>query len=64
MLLCRSSAAYHGGGRASIAFVPVEGLPGSLLGLVLPRTTSTPQARAFAQTLEETLAAPCTAFPV
>ncbi|MFF5256542.1 LysR family transcriptional regulator [Streptomyces leeuwenhoekii] len=56
MLLCRSSAAYHGGGRSSIAFVPVEGLPDSLLGLVLPRATSTPQARAFARILDETLA--------
>ncbi|MEU1053205.1 LysR family transcriptional regulator [Streptomyces sp. NPDC005876] len=58
MLLCRSSAAYHGGGRSSIAFVPVEGLPGSLLGLVLPRATGSPGARAFAQALGDTLAEP------
>ncbi|HZF87482.1 LysR family transcriptional regulator [Streptomyces sp.] len=55
MLLCRSTAEYHGR-RSSIAFVPVEGLPDSLLGLVLRRDNSTPQARAFAQAVGETLA--------
>ncbi|GHE92899.1 LysR family transcriptional regulator [Streptomyces fumanus] len=58
MLLCRSSAEYHGSGRSSLAFVPVEGLPGSLLGLVLRRASSSPQARAFAQALAETLTEP------
>ena len=55
MLLCRSTAEYHSG-RASLAFVPVEGLPDSLLGLVLRRDTVTPQARAFARAVGETLA--------
>ncbi|AIR97064.1 LysR family transcriptional regulator [Streptomyces glaucescens] len=55
MLLCRSTARYHSG-RASLAFVPVEGLPDSRLGLVLPRGTGTPQARAFARVVGESLA--------
>jgi DNA-binding transcriptional LysR family regulator len=55
MLLCRSTAEYHSS-RASLAFVPVEGLPDSLLGLVVRRDTVTPQARAFAQAVGETLA--------
>ncbi|MET9950597.1 LysR family transcriptional regulator [Streptomyces sp. NPDC006339] len=54
MLLCRSTAEYHGH-RRSLAFVPVEGLPDSLLGLVLRRGSATPQARAFARALGETL---------
>lgn len=55
MLLCRSTAEYHGH-RGSIAFVPVEGLPDSLLGVVLRRRTGTPQAQAFAEVVAETLA--------
>ncbi|MEU7027668.1 LysR family transcriptional regulator [Streptomyces sp. SBR177] len=55
MLLCRSTAEYHGH-RGSIAFVPVEGLPDSLLGVVLRRGNGTPQAEAFAQVVAETLA--------
>ncbi|MFI8104590.1 LysR family transcriptional regulator [Streptomyces sp. NPDC086023] len=54
MLLCRSTAEYHGR-RSSIAFVPVEGLPDSLLGLVRHREHATPQAQAFAQAVGETL---------
>ncbi|MFF8599641.1 LysR family transcriptional regulator [Streptomyces sp. NPDC015232] len=55
MLLCRSTAEYHGH-RGSIAFVPVEGLPDSLLGVVLRRGNGTPQAEAFARVVAETLA--------
>ncbi|MGW3561931.1 LysR family transcriptional regulator [Streptomyces sp. NPDC000963] len=55
MLLCRSTADYHGS-RSSIAFVPVEGLPDSLLGVVFRRVNPAPQARTFAQAVDETLA--------
>ncbi|MEV6331814.1 LysR family transcriptional regulator [Streptomyces sp. NPDC051909] len=54
MLLCRSTAEYHGH-RGSIVFVPVEGLPDSLLGVVLRRRSGTPQAQAFAEVVGETL---------
>lgn len=55
MLLCRSTAEYHGR-RGSLAFVPVDGLPDSWLGLVLRRTDPAPQARAFSRALADTLA--------
>ncbi|MFD0371378.1 LysR family transcriptional regulator [Streptomyces sp. NPDC127114] len=54
MLLCRSTADYHGR-RGSLAFVPVRGLSDSLLGLVLRRGNGTPQADAFARAVGETL---------
>ncbi|MFP3986829.1 LysR family transcriptional regulator [Streptomyces sp. E11-3] len=54
MLLCRATANYHDR-RGSLAFVPVEGLPDSELGLVWHRRNPSPPARAFAQAVEETL---------
>ncbi|MEU3072310.1 LysR family transcriptional regulator [Streptomyces laurentii] len=53
LLLCRSTAAYHAH-RASLAYVPVEGLPDSLLGLVLRRGAGPSPAQAFARALAET----------
>ncbi|MER6388370.1 LysR family transcriptional regulator [Streptomyces sp. NPDC059382] len=53
MLLCRSTADYHGR-RDSLTFVPVQGLPDSELGLVRPRTRPSPQSEAFAEALTET----------
>ncbi|MEU8774310.1 LysR family transcriptional regulator [Streptomyces sp. NPDC048606] len=55
LLLCRSTANHHAG-RASLAFVPVEGLPDSELGLVRPRLNPSAQARAFALALDEACA--------
>lgn len=49
MLLCRSTAEYHDR-RRSIAFVPVEGLPDSFLGLIWHRVHAPSRARAFAET--------------
>lgn len=49
MLLCRPCAMSHS--RGDIAFVPVTGLPDSVLGLVWPRTAATPRVRAFADVL-------------
>ncbi|MEU9982441.1 LysR family transcriptional regulator [Streptomyces sp. NPDC050856] len=46
MLLCRPTAEYHG--RGPLAFVPVEGLPDSALGLVWHRGRETARVRAFA----------------
>lgn len=54
MLLCRSTADYHSR-RGSLAYVPVEGLPDSFLGLVRPRAHSSAQAEAFARALSETV---------
>ncbi|MEU8543298.1 LysR family transcriptional regulator [Streptomyces sp. NPDC048717] len=55
LLLCRSTAGYHAH-HASLAYVPVEGLPDSRLGLILPRANTTPSARAFAEALAQSLA--------
>lgn len=57
MLLCRSTADYHGR-RDSLTFVPVQGLPDSELGLVRPRTRPSPQSEAFAEALAETTQSP------
>ncbi|WP_093802975.1 LysR family transcriptional regulator [Streptomyces sp. Wb2n-11] len=53
MLLCRSTADYHGR-RDSLTFVPVQGLPDSELGLIRHRTRPSAQAEAFALTVTET----------
>ncbi|MER5779366.1 LysR family transcriptional regulator [Streptomyces sp. NPDC002039] len=57
MLLCRSTADYHGG-RDSLTFVPVQGLPDSELGLVRPRTRPSPPSEAFAEALTEITSTP------
>ncbi|MEU4794238.1 LysR family transcriptional regulator [Streptomyces sp. NPDC023327] len=49
MLLCRPTAEYHG--RRDVAFVPVEGLPDSVLGMVWHRDGETGRVREFARTL-------------
>ncbi|MEV5546539.1 LysR family transcriptional regulator [Streptomyces sp. NPDC052309] len=51
MLLCRSTADYHGR-RSSIAFVPVDGLPPSALGLIWHRSHVSPTALAFARVVK------------
>lgn len=45
MLLCRPTAEYHG--RRDLAFVPVTGLPDSVLGLVHHTARETARIRAF-----------------
>ncbi|MFD7662493.1 LysR family transcriptional regulator [Streptomyces sp. NPDC059788] len=45
MLLCRPTADYHG--RRDITFVPVTGLPDSVLGLVWHQDRETARTRAF-----------------
>ncbi|MFE6400395.1 LysR family transcriptional regulator [Streptomyces alboflavus] len=47
MLLCRPTAEYHG--RRDVVFVPVEGVPDSVLGLVWHRDGETERVRAFAR---------------
>ncbi|MFI6641701.1 LysR family transcriptional regulator [Streptomyces sp. NPDC050504] len=47
MLLCRPTAEYHG--RRDVVFVPVEGVPDSVLGLVWHRDGETARVRAFAR---------------
>ncbi|EPH41895.1 LysR family transcriptional regulator [Streptomyces aurantiacus] len=47
MLLCRPTAEYHG--RRDVVFVPVEGLPDSVLGMVWHRDGETERVRAFAR---------------
>ncbi len=49
MLLCRPTATYHR--REDVAFVPVEGVPESALGLVWHRDGETAAVREFARTL-------------
>ncbi|MET9819462.1 LysR family transcriptional regulator [Streptomyces sp. NPDC006355] len=49
MLLCRPTASYHR--REDVAFVPVEGVPESALGLVWHRDGESAAVRAFARTL-------------
>ncbi|KDN73022.1 transcriptional regulator [Streptomyces olindensis] len=51
MLLCRPTAAYHR--REDVAFVPVEGVPESALGLVWHRDGESAAVRAFARTLAD-----------
>ncbi|MEV0053002.1 LysR family transcriptional regulator [Saccharopolyspora shandongensis] len=51
MLLCRPCAISHG--RRDIAFVPVTGLPDSVLGLVWPRAAATTRVLAFADVLAD-----------
>ncbi|MGA6169684.1 LysR family transcriptional regulator [Streptomyces sp. NPDC012600] len=52
MLLCRSTAEYHGR-RGSLAFVAVRDLPASELGLVRHRARPSPRAEAFARAVTE-----------
>ncbi|MEU5953861.1 LysR family transcriptional regulator [Streptomyces sp. NPDC047525] len=47
MLLCRPTAEYHG--RSDVTFVPVEGVPDSVLGMVWRRDGETERVRAFAR---------------
>ncbi|MEV0116003.1 LysR family transcriptional regulator [Streptomyces sp. NPDC050844] len=47
MLLCSPTAEYHG--RRDVTFVPVEGLPDSVLGMVWHRDAETERVRAFAR---------------
>ncbi|MGW5862125.1 LysR family transcriptional regulator [Streptomyces sp. NPDC055239] len=47
MLLCRPTAEYHG--RRDVTFVPVEGLPDSVLGMVWRGDAETERVRAFAR---------------
>ncbi|GGW70873.1 LysR family transcriptional regulator [Streptomyces caelestis] len=51
MLLCRSTADYHGR-RSSITFIPVDGLPPSELGLIWHRSHVPPTALAFARAVK------------
>ncbi|WP_055703092.1 MULTISPECIES: LysR family transcriptional regulator [Streptomyces] len=47
MLLCTPTAEYHG--RRDVVFVPVDGLPDSVLGLVWHRDAETERVREFAR---------------
>lgn len=47
MLLCRPTAEYHG--RRDVTFVPVDGVPDSVLGMVWRRDAETERVRAFAR---------------
>ncbi|MEU8956139.1 LysR family transcriptional regulator [Streptomyces sp. NPDC048518] len=49
MLLCRPTAEYHG--RKDVVFVPVEGVPDSVLGMVWHRDGETRRVREFARAL-------------
>ncbi|MBM7167924.1 LysR family transcriptional regulator [Streptomyces sp. G44] len=49
MLLCRPTAEYHG--RGDITFVPVDGVPESVLGMVWHRDGRTERVREFARVL-------------
>ncbi|QEV18136.1 LysR family transcriptional regulator [Streptomyces alboniger] len=49
MLLCRPTAEYHG--RKDVVFVPVDGLPDSVLGMVWHRDGETARVREFARAL-------------
>ena len=51
MLLCRPTADYHG--RRDLAFVPVTGLPDSVLGLVHHTARETARVRAFRTAVTE-----------
>ncbi|ARF56360.1 LysR family transcriptional regulator [Streptomyces gilvosporeus] len=52
MLLCRPTADYHG--RRDLTFLPVTGLPDSVLGLVHHPSRDTARIRAFRATVTET----------
>ncbi|WP_106396825.1 LysR family transcriptional regulator [Actinocorallia populi] len=52
LLLCRSTAEYHG--RSALSRVPVTGLPDSALALVWHRDRETARVRSFAAALSET----------
>ncbi|MGW7272927.1 LysR family transcriptional regulator [Streptomyces sp. NPDC054864] len=52
MLLCRPTAEYHG--RRDVTFVPVEGVPDSVLGMVWRRDAETERVRAFARAVGAT----------
>nr|WP_241267611.1 LysR family transcriptional regulator [Streptomyces scabichelini] len=51
MLLCRPTADYHG--REDVTFVPVDGLPDSVLGMVWHRDGETERVRAFGRALTD-----------
>ncbi|WP_037649250.1 LysR family transcriptional regulator [Streptomyces flavidovirens] len=51
MLLCRPTAEYHG--RKDVVFVPVDGLPDSVLGMVWHRDGETERVRAFARAVSD-----------
>ncbi|MEU2558676.1 LysR family transcriptional regulator [Streptomyces longispororuber] len=51
MLLCRPTASYHG--REDVVFVPVHGLPDSVLGVVWHRDGETERVRAFARAVAD-----------
>ncbi|MGX1887320.1 LysR family transcriptional regulator [Streptomyces sp. NPDC055287] len=51
MLLCRPTAEYHG--REDVVFVPVDGLPDSVLGMVWHRDGETERVRAFARAVAD-----------
>lgn len=55
MLLCGPTAEYHG--RRDVVFVPVDGVPDSVLGLVWRRGAETARVRAFAEAVAEAEAA-------
>ncbi|MCI3930730.1 LysR family transcriptional regulator [Streptomyces sp. AN091965] len=59
MLLCRPTAAYHG--REDVVFVPVDGVPDSVLGMVWHRDGETERVRAFARAVTEATAVPAAA---
>ncbi|MFG2138690.1 LysR family transcriptional regulator [Streptomyces sp. NPDC048650] len=61
MLLCRPTAGYHG--RGDLAFVPVIGLPDSVLGLVHHPARETARIRAFRAIVTETTRSPQTPRP-
>ncbi|NRQ33314.1 LysR family transcriptional regulator [Nonomuraea sp. NN258] len=50
MLFCTPAASYHG--RPDVAFVPVSGLPDSVMGLVWSRSAETSAIRAFNEAAE------------
>ncbi|AXG77863.1 LysR family transcriptional regulator [Streptomyces paludis] len=50
MLLCRPTADYHG--RRDVVFVPVDGVPDSVLGMVRHRDGETARVRAFGHALD------------
>lgn len=51
MLLCEPTAGQHD--REDVAFVPVDGLPDSVLGVVWHRDGETERVRAFARAVAE-----------
>ncbi|ANZ17563.1 transcriptional regulator [Streptomyces noursei ATCC 11455] len=55
MLLCRPTADYHG--RRDVVFVPVTGLPDSVLGVVHHAARETARVRAFTAAVREVTAA-------